>query len=727
MNYTQYLQSGDTIQAPMSDEQALAHQKQKDNEAAEAIKANPSVLDKAIQDYGEEAPAFIKHMIDVAAENQDEELLEILKPYAEKFNIMSFRCGGKVRAKIKKACGGKKMEKGGQTDREDYTAFRDSPYYKQAFSIVLKKKGYNGTPTADEMKQTIDSLQRADSTKKEPIKKQESDNKNQSKSSDKVTKGGCGCKALKKIGGRLIEVDCNGIPVIKAGDGTSMPRINEIAWHNKRYSKDEIKKIQAALNRQALDKQISVDGIFGQETLNAIRQFQQQHAGKLKVDGLAGDKTISALGISGISDSRIGQTRLGTNQARDNSPVSARDEQLRNYYNSDEVWRWLQNASNARGQYADRYNQMANEALKYLSPERASRLRYIANIFPDEYDADTVAQHNFAKEKEYGINMFKNAMANGQIRTAADYDNWMNKYHLSKEEMAELMLDPESITSSLVAGVRADNGRVNSQKAQANQLAKDVATAESKVGVGLINSLTPFSEALYGTIKDIKDQGISSLRPDKWLYNRLNNTILSGYTGGSPTYLTDIVPSTGNDFVDYAIDVATAPESWIGLGKTKTLSTKFQKPTYYKTTVKAGDVKIPGGEFYGGYIEANPFNRTRMELHNYVKDPVYWKKGHNAGDLKSRGKLKFNYLPSEPYKVPGVHGVQLEYPNQMVNLQEVPSYDKGISYAPYLGYNRSKSTPVTYTDGSTMLPEVEVVAQRKKGGIMNYKQYMNLK
>ena len=645
MNYTQYLQQGGTAQ-PSIEEQV-----------AKLVQAAMSGDEQANQQINQ---------IMQAAEQGDpkaQQIAQLIQQITQKLQQpATMKCGGKVRAKIKKACGGKKMEKGGEAK--------------------IKKEAKGGKP--------------------------------------------CPC-ILKKVGGKLIEVDCEGNPVIKAQAGTNLRRVNETAWHNKRYSSDEIKKIQAALNRQGLGRQIAVDGIFGKETLNAIRQFQQQHANELKVDGLAGDKTLSALGVSGISDSRIGQTRLGANQSRNNNPVSARDKQLREYYNSDQVWSWLQNASNARGQYADRYNQMAKEALNYLSPERASRLRYIANISPDAYDADTSAQHNFAKEREYGINMFKNAMANGQIKTAADYDNWMNKYHLSKEEMAELMLDPESINSSLVAGVRADNGRVNSQKAQANQLAKDVATAESKAGVGIINSLTPLSEGLYGTIKDVKDQGVSSLRPDKWLYNRLSNTILSGYTGGSPTYLTDIVPSTGNDFVDYAIDVATAPESWIGLGEAKNLSTKFKKPSYYKTTVKAGDVKIPGGEFYGGYIEGNPFNRTRMELHNYVKDPVYWKKGHNAGDLKSRGKLKFNYLPSEPYKVPGVHGVQLEYPNQMVNLQEVPSYDKGISYAPYLGYNRSKSAPVTYTDGSTMLPEVEVVAQRKEGGVMNYKQYINLK
>lgn len=144
MNYAQYLQDGG--EAPMSDEQALELQKQKDAELIETIKQNPDSLPKMIEEYGEDAPSFVKHIVDLATENQDRDLAELIAPFAEQLNI--FKCGGKVRAKVKKACGGKKLEKGAK--------------------VPMAKKGI------------------------------------------------CPCQ-LKRVGGRLIEVDCNGIPVAKNG------------------------------------------------------------------------------------------------------------------------------------------------------------------------------------------------------------------------------------------------------------------------------------------------------------------------------------------------------------------------------------------------------------------------------------------------------------------------------------------------------------------------------
>ena len=301
-------------------------------------------------------------------------------------------------------------------------------------------------------------------------------------------KGGntCPC-ALKRVGGKIVTVDsCTGLPIHKNGGKFFFQLGGQIGWHNRRYSKDEIKRIQAALNRQSLDKQIAVDGIMGKETIAAIQAFQRQHANELKVDGLVGDKTLSALGISGIGDSRLPETRAGQNQARRTVNESAVEAQKRAYYNSDEVWNWLRNASNAHGEYQDRYFQMAKEALKYLSPERASRLRYIANLDPDEYDVDTHNQHEYARLREYGLNMFKDAMSKGMIRTAKDYDNWMNKYHLSKEEMAELMTDPAIVEAQQVAATRADNGRTNSQEAQADRFQQDITNHLNEVGTNYV-------------------------------------------------------------------------------------------------------------------------------------------------------------------------------------------------------------------------------------------------
>jgi hypothetical protein len=88
---------------------------------------------------------FLQQMKQLAEELQDQELDQIVQQIAQSIGLL--KCGGKVRAKVKKACGGKKLEEG-------------------------------------------DKIKKA--------------------------KKGCPC-SLKKVGGKLIEIDCNGIPVAKNG------------------------------------------------------------------------------------------------------------------------------------------------------------------------------------------------------------------------------------------------------------------------------------------------------------------------------------------------------------------------------------------------------------------------------------------------------------------------------------------------------------------------------
>lgn len=188
-------------------------------------------------------------------------------------------------------------------------------------------------------------------------------------------------------------------------------KVNPDYWHNKRYSKDEIKRIQSALNKQALGKQIAVDGIFGKETLAAIKNFQTQHSDILKVDGLVGDQTLSALGITNIADASLPQTRPGQNQSRgtDKKPKGMSDadyEYQKNYYNSPEMISYLMNATNANTDpgYTNHYY----NALNFVSPEIASKLRALNNE-GDAYDrGNTYGPH-------IGINRVKSNKEGGLI------------------------------------------------------------------------------------------------------------------------------------------------------------------------------------------------------------------------------------------------------------------------------------------------------------------------
>lgn len=56
--------------------------------------------------------------------------------------------------------------------------------------------------------------------------------------------------------------------------------------------------LQKALNKHGAKPQIMIDGVFGEETFKALRNFQKKM--DLRVDGVAGPETFKALGIKGI-------------------------------------------------------------------------------------------------------------------------------------------------------------------------------------------------------------------------------------------------------------------------------------------------------------------------------------------------------------------------------------------------------------------------------------------
>ena len=63
---------------------------------------------------------------------------------------------------------------------------------------------------------------------------------------------------------------------------------------------DEVKQIQQKLKSWGYYNG-AVDGIYGSKTLEAVKYFQRKNG--LQADGVAGDKTLAALGISGASNS----------------------------------------------------------------------------------------------------------------------------------------------------------------------------------------------------------------------------------------------------------------------------------------------------------------------------------------------------------------------------------------------------------------------------------------
>lgn len=73
---------------------------------------------------------------------------------------------------------------------------------------------------------------------------------------------------------------------------------------------DEVKQIQTKLKRWGYYKG-SVDGIYGSGTLAAVKSFQRKNG--LVVDGIAGTKTLNAMGIYNSSNSKSASSSSSSN------------------------------------------------------------------------------------------------------------------------------------------------------------------------------------------------------------------------------------------------------------------------------------------------------------------------------------------------------------------------------------------------------------------------------
>lgn len=77
---------------------------------------------------------------------------------------------------------------------------------------------------------------------------------------------------------------------------------------------DEVKQIQTKLKRWGYYNG-NVDGIYGSQTLAAVKSFQKKNG--LTVDGIAGPKTLSAMGITSSSSSSSASNSGTTSNSSD--------------------------------------------------------------------------------------------------------------------------------------------------------------------------------------------------------------------------------------------------------------------------------------------------------------------------------------------------------------------------------------------------------------------------
>lgn len=78
----------------------------------------------------------------------------------------------------------------------------------------------------------------------------------------------------------------------------------------------EVKQIQEKLKRWGYYKG-SVDGIYGSQTLAAVKSFQKKNG--LTVDGIAGDKTLKAMGIMNSSGNSSSSSSSSSSNSNSNN------------------------------------------------------------------------------------------------------------------------------------------------------------------------------------------------------------------------------------------------------------------------------------------------------------------------------------------------------------------------------------------------------------------------
>ncbi|MFG6319107.1 MAG: peptidoglycan-binding protein [Clostridia bacterium] len=89
---------------------------------------------------------------------------------------------------------------------------------------------------------------------------------------------------------------------------------NSFATSKYGSSGDEVKQIQTKLKSWGYYSG-SIDGVYGTQTVNAVKKFQQKNG--LTADGIAGEKTLAALGINAPSSGKGNSSNKTTSNNSD--------------------------------------------------------------------------------------------------------------------------------------------------------------------------------------------------------------------------------------------------------------------------------------------------------------------------------------------------------------------------------------------------------------------------
>lgn len=162
---------------------------------------------------------------------------------------------------------------------------------------------------------------------------------------------------------------------------------------------DDVKNLQKQLS--GLGYNLAADGIFGQKTLAAVKDYQKKN--KLAVDGIVGTKTSAALSGSGASSTKTassGKTAKATAPAQ---PAWKPSKQVTGAYDA-----WQQALANKPGEYKSQYQELIDAQLdKILNRED----------FNYDFNADPMYQQYKNQYVQQGQQAMMDTMGNAAALT----------------------------------------------------------------------------------------------------------------------------------------------------------------------------------------------------------------------------------------------------------------------------------------------------------------------
>lgn len=279
---------------------------------------------------------------------------------------------------------------------------------------------------------------------------------------------------------------------------------------------NDVRKLQEQL--KAAGYNIGVDGVFGKETQNAVRQYQQSKG--LVADGIAGNQTMGALG------GNYGGSTNGGSGYNNGGLSSAQIKEMQNYYGTAADGLWGQNSTNAAGglgaqdawaqyqqqmqesmmsgmmDFEDFYNRMGGSDFEAKLRETINASvqqavdSYEAQKQTTEQDAAEMARQAYIAKRLGEKNMAQQLAAGGYAGGVAESAMLESETNY-QNQLAEIQRQRQQALDEIQRAI--DNARLTGDMEMASQLADYLAQVQNYYSDYYNQTLAAQQEAVQNT------------------------------------------------------------------------------------------------------------------------------------------------------------------------------------------------------------------------------------